>query len=91
VYEAALADPESLAQLDVAPGPHGAWDFEEIYYVANRVFREKGGQGDLRDHSEPEAGLGGDEPSGEPFEEDEEYLARRYPNLWRRFGTEPLG
>lgn len=91
VYDPALADPDGMAQLDVAAGPHGMWEFEEIYYVANRVFREKGGQGDLRDYSEPEAGLGGFEPSGEPFEEDEEHLARRYPNLWRRFGTEPLG
>ncbi|MHC2625772.1 hypothetical protein ACVIW2_007804 [Bradyrhizobium huanghuaihaiense] len=91
VYESALADPDSMAQLDVRAGPDGMWEFEEIYYVANRLFQEKGGQGDVRDYSEPEAGLGGSEPSGEPFEEDEEHLARRYPNLWRRFGAEPLG
>jgi len=91
VYEAALADPDSLAQLDVQPGPSGVWEFEEIYYVAVEVFKEKGGEGDVRDYSEPEAGLGGPGPSGEAFLEDEEHLARRYPNLWRRFGAAPLG
>ena len=91
VYEAALADPDSLAQRDAQPGPESLWEFEEIYYVAREVFEEKGGEGDVRDHSEPEAGLGGPEPSGEPFAEDEEQLARRYPKLWQRFGAEPLG
>jgi len=91
VYEAALADPDTLAQLNAQPGPFGTWEFEEIYSVANRAFTEKGGQGDVREYSEPEAGLGRTEPSGEPFEDDEDHLARRYPNLWRRFGAEPLG
>jgi len=91
VYEAALADPDSLAQLDVQPGPWGVWEFEAIYYVARKVFNEKGGEGDVRDYSEPEAGLGGPGPPGEPFLQDEENLARRYPNLWRRFGATPLG
>jgi hypothetical protein len=91
VYEAALADPDGLAQLDVRPGPDDVWEFEEIYYVAKDVFEEKGGEGDVRDYSEPEAGLGGPGPSGDPFEDNEEHLARRYPNLWRRFGSAPLG
>ncbi|WP_342722417.1 DUF4240 domain-containing protein [Bradyrhizobium sp. B097] len=91
VYEPALADSDSLAQLQLRPGPDGTWEFEEIYYVANRIFAEKGGKGDVRDYSEPEAGLGGSGPSGELFREDQEHLARRYPNLWRRFGAEPLG
>jgi len=60
-------------------------------YVAKDVFDEKGGGGDVRDYSEPEAGLGGPGPSGDPFEEGEEHLAGRYPNLWRRFGAKPLG
>jgi hypothetical protein len=90
VYEAALNDPDSLAQLDTKPGPDGVWEFEEIYYVAREVFKEKGGEGDVRDYSEPEAGLGGPAPSGEPFEEDEEHFASRYPKLWQRFGAEPL-
>ena len=90
LYEAALADPDSLAQSDMRPGPNGVWEFEAIYYVAKQVFEEKGGEGDVRDYSEREAGLEGSGPSGEPFEDDEEHLAR-YPNLWLRFGAEPLG
>jgi len=89
IYEAALANPDSLAQLDAQRGPGSLWEFEEIYYVALEVFEEKGGEGDVREHSEPEAGLFGPAPSGEPFAEDEEHLARRYPKLWERFG--PLG
>ena len=91
VYEAALADPDCLAQQDVQPGPWNVWEFESIYYVATKVFNEKGGDGDVRNYSEPEAGMGGPGPSGEPFQEDVEHLARRYPKLSQRFGTEPLG
>jgi Protein of unknown function (DUF4240) len=90
-YETALADPDGLAQLAARPGSDGVWEFEEIYYVAKHVFEEKGGEGDVRDYSDPEAGLGGPGPSGDPFEDDEAHLAKRYPNLWRRFGAEPLG
>jgi hypothetical protein len=91
VYEAALADPDSLAELDARPGPDGLWEFEEIYEVAAAVFSEKGGSGDVRDHSEQEAGLGESGPAGDAFEDDEEHLARRYPKLWDRFGDTPLG
>ena len=93
VYDAALADPDSLAQQAVRTGPWNVWEFEEIYYVTMEVFNEKGGEGDVPDHSEPEAGatLTGREPSREPFPEDEDHLARRYPKLWHRFGAKPLG
>jgi hypothetical protein len=91
IYVAALANPESLAQLDEQLGPDGVWEFEEIYYIARDVFEEKGGEGDVRDYAEPEAGLAGPGPSGEPLAEDEQHLARRYPKLWQRFGAEPLG
>jgi hypothetical protein len=90
VYEAALADPDSLAGLDLPPGPDGVWEFEAIYYIAKEVFDEKGGEGDVRDYSEPEAGLAGPGPSGEPFDDDDQHLMRRYPKLWQRFGAQPL-
>ena len=90
-YEAALADPDSLAEMNLQPGPDGVWEFEEIYYVAATTFEEKGGEGDVRDYSEPEAGLGGPEPAGKPFDEDQAHLAQRYPKLWARFGSAPLG
>ena len=91
-YERAMADPDSLAELVLEPtGPDGEWEFEEIYYVTLEVHEEKGGDGDVRDYAEPEAGLGGPGPSGEPFPEDEAELQKRYPRLWQRFVTELLG
>lgn len=90
-YEAALANADSLRELELSPtGPDGCWEFEEFYYVAMKVFGDKGGDGDVRDHSEPEAGLGGPGPSGDEFADDEEHLKKRYPKLWRRFGAAPL-
>ena len=85
VYEAALANPDSLANVD--PGSRSYCEFEKIYYVAVAVFKEKGGEGDVRDYSEPQAGMGGPGPTGQPFAEDEEQFARRYFKLWQRFGT----
>lgn len=43
------------------------------------------------DYGLARVGLGGSWASGKLFVEDEERLARRYPNLSRRFGAEPLG
>jgi hypothetical protein len=88
VYEAAVADPDSLAQRDVQPGPEGGWDFEEIYNLAADVFEAKGGEGHVGDYVEREPVL--ENPPGEPFAENEEHLARRYPKLWQRFGAHPL-
>jgi hypothetical protein len=90
-YVGAVADPDSLAEMDVRPGHDGVWEFELIYYVTMEVFNEKGGDGDVRDYSEREAGGSGPGPSGEPFRDDEQHLSRRYPKLWQRFGATPLG
>ena len=90
-YESAAKDPDSLAELEVEPaGPRGIWRHEEIYYVANDVYRKKGGNGDVRAFSDNESGLDGGDPSGTPFEENEEYLRNRFPRLWHRFGDSPL-
>ena len=89
IYAAALANPDSLANVDLSS--RSFWEFEEIYYVAVAIFKEKGGEGDVRDRSEPEAGMGGPGPTGEPFSKSEEQFARRYPKLWQRFGTQLLG
>jgi hypothetical protein len=89
-YEQALAHPDSLAQLDGQPGFREIWWFEEIYYVAGEVFEEKGGDGDVRDCSEPEAGAySGAEPTGEQFQTDDAYRSRRYPRLWQQFAVNP--
>lgn len=91
VYKAALTHPDSLADFNVQPGPGGFWEFESIYGVAQEVFAEKGGEGDVRDYCEPEAGLFGPGPPGEPLPEDDEDRALRYPKLSRRFARPRQG
>lgn len=90
-YDAALADPDSLADLDHQPaGPEGSWQFEEIYAVAFDVFASKGGDIDALFDFEAESAAAPREPSGEAFIDDDEHLKSRYPKLWRRFGDDPL-
>lgn len=91
VYERSLVDPDHLASIEGQLGPDGVWEFEDIYYVAVDVFEAMGGEGDVRDQAEPEAGLDGRKPSGVPFTADETHLSQRYPRLWERFGADPLG
>jgi len=93
VFEAAVADPDSLADM-LAPDTQGPCEFEGFAYVAGGVWGEKTGIDPWKD---PEASFPytgappAAEPSGAPFEEDERSLAKRYPKLWARFGTSPLG
>jgi hypothetical protein len=82
VFEAALADPDSLGDLIVLGS--GECEFEEFAYVAGSVCAEKTGK-DLA--SFPYTGAPpAAQPSGTPFKEDPGYLAKRYPKLWARFG-----
>ncbi|MBC6982130.1 DUF4240 domain-containing protein [Caulobacter sp. 17J80-11] len=88
VFERVLADPDALA--DVLPEDvEAALEFEGLMYVAGDVWCEKTG----REAEEwPGAGVDGvDEPAGEPIEEDEDLLAKRYPKLWKRFAEAALG
>lgn len=88
VYEAAPADPESLADL---PGEPGEYEFEGFATVAADVWAEKTG---INPWSDPKARFPhgsmplAAEPEGEPFEEDGDHLAQRYPKLWARFGEQ---
>jgi hypothetical protein len=92
IFEQALADPDSLADLipkDAREVGVFGLEFEEFAYVAADAWRKVTGKDDRN------FAKGGpvfpEKPTGTPFEEDEAYLAKRYPKLWARFGDNPLG
>lgn len=79
VFDAALADPESLVGVADAPGVECAF-FEGFSYVANDLLEKKG--------ADPDAVATvplPDDPVGEKW--DEEDLPNRFPRLWAAFGT----
>jgi hypothetical protein len=69
----------------------GALEYEDFAYIARTEWGKKVG----RDGNEiPHAAdmiYPRTKPTGEPFEEDQEYLAKRYPKLWKLFGLNPAG
>jgi hypothetical protein len=91
VFEKVIADPDSLADIvdTVAPSEIGILEFEHFAYVAGDVWEKKTGQ-PISQMPIVRQGYG-PKPSGTEFQEDDEaYLAKRYPKLWRRFSTHPL-
>ncbi len=88
VFDQTLSDPDSLADF-ISPGRTDPLENEEFGHVASRLWRHQTG---LRLGRLPSDQLvQEDAPDGEPFEEEEDYLAKRYPKLWARFGQTPLG
>ena len=88
IFEVVSAAPDDLADV-LADPPGGPLEFEEFAYVASEVWSEKTGQDDADRPFDRTYAITGD-PSGQEFEEDEDHLAKRYPKLWARFGTNPL-
>lgn len=82
IYERALKDPESLA--DVPLGPEGGEDafFEEFAYVAPQVYEKKTGKEEMPDYERHST----DEPAGEAWDEDGDDLERRFPRLSAKYG-----
>ena len=78
VYEAALADPESLAKV---VGPDDECQVEGYQYVASRVWEEKTGK-DMTEFPR-HAFERKSEPSGADWEEDD--LDERFPKLCKKF------
>jgi hypothetical protein len=90
VFEAAIADPDSLATL-IASDSTGEYEFEGFAHIAGSIWREKTGIDPLTDAQGrfPYTGAPpASKPSGVPFEEDADHLAKRYPKLWARFGMQ---
>jgi hypothetical protein len=84
VFEAALADPDSLADVGTGVGE----DFisnELVGYAASEAYESKTGETIPEDKSfrHPK------EPTGERWDfDDEELCARKLPRLWARFGNQ---
>ncbi|MEM7603942.1 MAG: DUF4240 domain-containing protein [Myxococcota bacterium] len=76
-YEAALRDPETLADIEFGSGKEQSVFFEEFAYVAMRVFEEKTGREMKKspNASSPRA------PSGRRLTPEERRL--RFPKLWK--------
>ncbi len=89
VFEKVMADPDSLADM-LAAKIEGVLEFEEFAYVARKVWGEKVGRPGSEMPNAAWMAYPGSEPCGTKFDEDAVYLAKRYPKLWHRFGTNPL-
>ncbi|AQR75928.1 DUF4240 domain-containing protein [Sphingomonas sp. LM7] len=87
VYESALADPDSLATA-IAAGTTEPAEFEGLGYVAIELWATRTGRDPAQmpsDVAQPS------QPTGKPWTEENAVLAARYPKLWKRFGSAPLG
>lgn len=83
-YRCAATAPDSLADILDGVSDESIGDGEGFVYVAAEVCEQQTGQ-DI--YSAPDGAaivpsVTSAEPAGEPFDEDEESLERRYPQLW---------
>lgn len=82
VFEDAIANAESLADVADAPGIEDVF-FEEFLYVPAGAYEESTG------HEIPEpTGPLRDAPSGDRWSEEGGELQRKFPNLWAKFQSE---
>lgn len=80
VYEQALADPDSLADVEIAGGE----EWEDWMSPTMMVVHARTGRYDFAAEPDPELRLGAQSPAGQPWEEDE--LPARFPRLAARYG-----
>jgi hypothetical protein len=90
VFEKVLADPDSLADI-LTPDVRGVLEFEDFAYVARTTWGEKSGKPGKEMPNAAWMLYPDRQPTGTPFDEDSASLAKRYPKLWKRFGSSPLG
>jgi hypothetical protein len=81
-FERALSDPDSLADVELGPEGEEEASFEEFAYIAAQVYEDKTGNELPADPATAYP----DEPGGEPWEEDNDALAERYPRLFAKYG-----
>jgi hypothetical protein len=82
MFEGALHDPDSLADLLEEFDEEIDGDGEELGYAADEAYEQ------LTGTETPDLGIPptSAEPEGTPFDlENESVLAERYPRLWDRF------
>jgi hypothetical protein len=81
VFESAMADPDSLADVEIGPDAEKDAFFEEFAYVASQVYEEVvGDEMPYPLRSQPS------EPVGDPWEEESDELQVRFPRLWGKYG-----
>lgn len=83
VFEAALADPDALADVEGLDAEGEEW--EDWSSPTMAVVHRRTGEYDLAGPPDPDAPAWG-EPSGEEWDEDAGDLARRFPRLTARYG-----
>ena len=81
VYEQVVSSPEKLA--DISPSIVNCLSFEGFAYPSTTVYKDKSGELPQRSTPCPI------EPTGEPWEEDEDILQAKYPKLWGKYGESP--
>lgn len=85
-FEAAMADPDRLADL-IPAGTNEPLEFESFAYMPGEVWTARTGK---KLEEMPVGATLSEEPTGKPWTEDPAVLAKRYPKLRARFGSAPL-
>lgn len=83
VFERAASSPETLAEL--ARDMVECLFLEGFAYPATTVYEQKTGSLPEREAPHPA------DPTGEPWDEDQTVLERRFPKLWAKYGQSPAG
>jgi len=86
-FERAVTDPDSLATL-IDEDADEALEQESLLYATSEAWELK--TGTAPESEDWMASSASGEPTGQPFTEDANALAARYPNLWARFADAPL-
>jgi hypothetical protein len=82
IFEAALADPDSLVAVASEDDDEGFIPNESFGYVASEVYEEKTGN-ELPRSETPQPS----DPAGEEWDfDDEDLCAQKLPKLWEKFG-----